>query len=407
MFLFVFGWFIYYLLEGQAQDDAVEDMLVQSQMIEEHMDKFGFKDIKSSYPYAVFEGKKILAKSKDFKVKVEDRYLQEEDVYPLEMDSEAILSFKNEKYTILILGKIDGDLKEILSYLLALEGVLFILLVFLVNNLLNKIINPIKNINKIAKEITIEDFKSHIPPIKQKNEISELIHTFNEMIDRLKIEVEKIERFNSDVSHELKSPLTVINAQIELIQRKKRDSEYCEKSLSLIQEESEKINSIVNHMLSLTNANSKVEFELCDFNAILMDTIETLTPQANKEHINLELKVFKKAIKKANKSLIYAIFTNILQNAIKYSDGEKNIQISLYEKDKIHFKVKDEGIGISDEDIDKITHRFYRVDKSRNKAIKGFGLGLSIVQNAVNIHNGELKISSKLNKGTEVEVIIP
>lgn len=407
VFLFVFGVFIYWLIEGQMEDDAVENMHVQSERIEEYIDKFGIKDIKSSLPYAIVKDEKIVAKSDDFLIKDISKYLDENDyIYVLDSDKEAIYTYKKPAYAILIYAKIFEDLNKVFWYIFTLEAILFLLLFFLVNNLLNTIISPIKSINKIAKEISIADFKSHIPPIKQNNEISELIETFNEMIDRLKTEVEKIERFNSDVSHELKSPLTVINAQIELVQKKKRDEEFYQKSISLIKEESEKINAIVNDMLSLTKVNSKVDFTLCDFNAILMDVIENLNPQAEEKNINIELKTFEKAIKNANKSLIRAIFSNILQNAIKYSSENKNIYISLYEEEKIHFKVQDEGVGISDEDIDKITHRFYRADKSRNKSIKGFGLGLSIVQNAINIHQGELKITSKLGLGTVVEVAI-
>lgn len=408
VFLFVFGAFIYWLIEGQIEDDVVENMHEQSEKIEEYIDKFGIKDIKSSLPYAIVRDKKIVAKSDDFFIKDISKYLDKNDyIHVLGSDKEAIYTYKTQNYTILIYDKIFEDLNKVFWYMFALETMLFLLLFFLVNNLLNKIINPIKNINKTAKEISIADFKSHIPPIKQNNEISQLIETFNEMIDRLKTEVEKIERFNSDVSHELKSPLTVINAQIELVQKKKRDEEFYQKSISLIKEESEKINAIVNDMLSLTKVNPKVDFTLCDFNAILMDAIENLNPQAGEKNINIELKIFEKAIKNANKSLIRAIFSNILQNAIKYSPENKNIYISLYEDDKIYFIVQDEGIGISDKDIDKITHRFYRADKSRNKSVNGFGLGLSIVKNAVNIHKGELKITSKLKVGTRVEVIIP
>lgn len=408
LFLFTFGFAIYLMIQSEVEDETEDKMYQESERIEEHIEKYGLENIKSNLPFAIVKDEKIVLKSIDFKIKDVKDYLDEEDyIYVLESKKEAIYTFKTQNYAILVYAKIYTVLENILYYLLVIEGALFFLLVLLVNNLLNRVINPIQNINKTAKEISISDFKSHIPPIKQNNEISQLITTFNEMIDRLKDEVQKIERFNTDVSHELKSPLTVINAQIELAQKKVRDKEFHQNSLALIKEESQKINSIVNDMLSLTKVNSKVEFDTCDFNAILMDVMENLSPLAQEKNINFEIKSFKESIKNANKSLILAIFSNILQNAIKYSNHHTNIFISLYkEKEIIHFIVQDEGIGISDDDIKNVTHRFYRVDKSRNKSIKGFGLGLSIVKNAVNIHQGKLKITSKLGVGTIVEVLV-
>jgi len=103
--------------------------------------------------------------------------------------------------------------------------------------------------------------------------------------------------------------------------------------------------------------------------------------------------------------LIFSIFSNIIDNAIKYTPNNKNIFVSLYKNEKIHFIIKDEGIGIPKNELSKITDRFYRIDKSRNKKIKGFGLGLCIVKNSVELHNAELKITSIEKSGTQVEVI--
>jgi len=128
---------------------------------------------------------------------------------------------------ILVLERdIDDRIEDILSTMLVLEPILLILLIFMANNMLNKVLSPIKNINKTAKSISVNNFNTKIPLYDNENEIKELAQTFNNMIDRLKEGVQTIERFNSDVSHELKTPLTVINGQIELALKKDRDISY-------------------------------------------------------------------------------------------------------------------------------------------------------------------------------------
>ena len=123
------------------------------------------------------------------------------------------------------------------------------------------------------------------------------------------------------------------------------------------------------------------------------------------KNIELHIEKLDSIILEANQILISSIFSNIIDNAIKYTLNNKNIYISLYkEDDKIYFVVKDEGIGISKANLSKITNRFYRVDESRNKTIKGFGLGLSIVKNSIQLHNGSLNITSLKNIGTIVKI---
>ena len=107
-----------------------------------------------------------------------------------------------------------------------------------------------------------------------------------------------------------------------------------------------------------------------------------------------------------NPILIESIFSNIIDNAIKYTPKDKKISLRLYKDSKINFVVKDEGIGIDKEHLVKITERFYRVDSSRNKKIDGFGLGLSIVKNSVLMHEGSLDIKSVEVGGTIVTILL-
>jgi len=229
------------------------------------------------------------------------------------------------------------------------------------------------------------------------------------MIKRLKNGVETLEQFNSDVSHELKTPLTVIKGEIEIALNKERDCKYYEKSLNVISSETEQIQAIVDNLLLLTRYNKeniRTTFQEVSLDSLLLGVVEKFNHKLKEKNINLDIKKFESIIINANSILITSIFSNLIDNSIKYSENNTNINIVLYQKESIHFIIEDEGIGIAKEHLDKVQERFYRIDESRCKKIKGFGLGLSIVKNSINLHNGDMKISSQKDIGTKIEVVL-
>ena len=137
---------------------------------------------------------------------------------------------------------------------------------------------------------------------------------------------------------------------------------------------------------------------------ILLMVLEKYSAILKEKNIKVHLDKFEAISYSANSQLIAIIFSNIIDNAIKYTPKNKNIYISLFKDKDIYFIIKDEGIGIPQDKLSKITNRFYRVDESRNKEIKGFGLGLSIVQNSVMLHDSKLDISSQIDEGTTVKL---
>jgi len=373
-----------------------------------------YKNIKSKFPFMIIQNDTIIYKSGILEIKDLKKYINSsKDFFIINVNnnSNVLYILKDDSFSILVAqNNFDDNVEDFINYLVLLEIFLFILLIFLANNILNKILDPIKQINKTAKEITINNINSHIKIPNSGKEIDELVNNFNHMIDRLKSGIERIDRFNSDVSHELKTPLTIIDMQIELAFKKERNNEYYKKSLITIKSEIDKIKNITEELLLITKydkQNIKNTFLLCDFNNIFLDILEKYILKAEKKKINIQIKKFEAVKKETNCFLINTVFTNIIDNAVKYTPNGKNIYISLFSKDKkIYFIVKDEGIGIPDNKIDKITQRFYRVDESRNKSVKGFGLGLSIVKNSLDLLDGELQITSEIEKGTIVKVIL-
>ena len=306
-------------------------------------------------------------------------------------------------------SKIATKLQEIKDILFVLEPILLILLLFMVSKVTDKILQSINKITKTANRIYVSDFSSEIPQPKYDDEIKDLVDSFNKMIKRLKGGVQLLEQFNSDVSHELKTPLTVIKSEIEITLNKTRDEKYYINTLKVIENEAEQIQSIVDNLLLLTKytkENIKQTFQDVSIDSLLLIVIESFNKQLKERNIKLQINEFESITISANMILMRTIFSNLIDNAIKYSSDNTNINISLFKKEKIHFIIKDEGIGIAQEHLEKVQNRFYRVDESRNKKIKGFGLGLSIINNSITLHDGTIEINSKKGIGTTIEVIL-
>ena len=414
--LVAFGFGFYYFLNQNMVETTKNGLYAQSFRIKESLDTTKFSDIHSKFPFAIVQNGQIVYKTKEFDFNNIEKIIQKKEPFSMIERKESqtalyVLQFKKpfDGDIIVFEDDIDEGFENVITIISVLESILFLLFLLLANKIVNKILKPIQSISTVAKDISIHNFQGKIPLTESEDEIRDLINTFNTMVDRLRDGVEKLDRFNDDVSHELKTPLTVINGKIELALKKDRDREYYKESLGLIQSESYKIQKIVEELLQLSKyskENIVKSFVLCDLNAILLGGVDNYLLKAKEKNINLEIIRFEKVTKNASPELINAIFSNLIDNAIKYTLPGKNIYISLWRDKKIHFVIQDEGIGISQENLSKITDRFYRVDASRNKEIEGFGLGLSIVQNSVELHSGELHIESKLHIGTRIEVIL-
>ncbi len=366
------------------------------------------------YEIAIYKDNKLIAKRGNTDFKKLSTKAGSAEFLTIEngdfINAYYILNLPQNSIKIIIYQKnIDDKIENIVFIMFFSELVLLMLLVFLGSTLIDKILFTIKSITKTARNISVDDFSSTIPLPKYDDETKELVVAFNKMIHRLKDGTKKIERFNSDVSHELKTPLTVIKGEIEIATLKPRDISYYQAILGKIEVEANQIQDIIDNLLLLTRytkENIKQTYKLCSLESILLNAIEIFDANLKEKDIKIDIQKIENIQLNANEILINTIFSNLIDNAIKYSPNGKSIYISLYKKDNhIHFIIKDEGMGIPKDKIDKITDRFYRVDESRNKSIKGFGLGLSIVKNSVELHDGALHVESKVGVGSKVEVV--
>lgn len=365
---------------------------------------------------AVIKDGEIKIKNSDFTLQNFKHYLhKKENFFILEhtQDDEYIDALYIEKVgtkKIMVFQKdIDNKIENFQDILLFLIPILLLIFIFLASKMLDKILSPINRLINATKDMSVTRFTKSIEVPKEDDEIKELVVSFNAMIERLQEGIEGLDRFNSDVSHELKTPLTVIQGEIELAFRKTRDSLEYQNTLSTIATQSKKIELIVKQLLLLTKytkENIKNSFEECLLDSLLIGVIDKFQIQLREKNLHLEIQKIEPIVMQGNPILIESIFSNIIDNAIKYTPKDKKISLRLYKDSKINFVVKDEGIGIDKEHLVKITERFYRVDSSRNKKIDGFGLGLSIVKNSVLMHEGSLDIKSVEVGGTIVTILL-
>lgn len=227
------------------------------------------------------------------------------------------------------------------------------------------------------------------------------------------INTENIRRdFVSNVTHELKTPLTAISGFVETL--KSNDDipkETQKRFLSIIEEETKRLNELIEDVLTLSfiEQNLDIKAERINLIKVLEDIIFKLENIAVIKRIDLKLISEEKNIFiQSNKYSLTRIFINIIDNSIKYSPEGESIEIKVsYNEGNVVVTVSDNGRGISKEDMPRIFERFYRVDKSRTRKEKGTGLGLAIVKHLTKSIGGEIDLKSELGKGTDFSIILP
>jgi len=223
--------------------------------------------------------------------------------------------------------------------------------------------------------------------------------------------IKQIKRFSSDVSHELKTPLTAMKGEIEVALKEPRSQEEYQKILYSNLEEVDTLQSIVKNLLMLTyleKESLKSKFTPQNLDDVLLKAIEDLIIVGSQKNIIFEMTELESVTVIGDEILLKTVFSNLIENAIKYSPYHTTIFISLSAANHMaHFRIEDEGNGIDEEKLNLIFERFYRADDSRSKQIKGFGLGLSIVQQIVDVHDGNITVKNRKPQGLTVEVTLP
>lgn len=223
-------------------------------------------------------------------------------------------------------------------------------------------------------------------------------------------EIRRLERVRQDfvanVSHEIKTPLTLIRAMAEVLADVKQDDrDLQEKYLRQIIGEVDRLSALVDDLLTLSRAEGEsIERRSCDLAAIVNDVVLQMMPKSIARGLDLQWTQPNRSMIVANPDQIRQVALNLIDNAINYtSSGKVSVEVASAEGRAI-LRISDTGLGIPSEDLPRIFERFYRVDKSRSRSSGGTGLGLSIAKHIVEAHGGTLSVTSALHQGSEFVV---
>lgn len=295
----------------------------------------------------------------------------------------------------------EGQYKGIYIIFISLV-ISFILGVIFSVYLSERFLKPIKKLKKMTGEVAKGNFnvqidKKDIP----ENELGELIENFNKMVKELnKNEMLKSD-FIGNVSHEFKTPLSVIQGYTTLLQDENLSDNDKTKYTTIILEATKRLTTLVNDILKISkieNQKVSVVYENFSLDEQIRESILSYETLWNEKQIEFDI-ILEEININSDKNLLFNVWNNLINNAIKFSNFGGKIEISLAsENENAVFKIKDYGCGISKDDLPYIFDKFYQVDKSHNS--NGNGLGLALVKKIIEYFNGSINVESKLNEGT-------
>ena len=372
----------------------------------------GFKIIKDTY--GLDEGKFIVSEEllKCFEGSRTMRYDEASEfiemTIPLENADKEIMG-------VMVVSTPTMDIQEnrdALSHKVLLLQIGMAVIIFAVAYYASKmLVKPFGKVTQSLDEITggFLDEDISIPDYTETQMLSE---AYNRMLKRMRVLEDSRQEFVSNVSHELKTPITSIKVLADsLIAQDDVPAELYKEFMTDIGEEIDRENKIINDLLSLVKLDKKaadLHIEVKNINELLSLIMKRLKPIAEKKNVELVLESFKPVNAQVDETKLTLALSNLVENAIKYNKDNGWVHVSLNVDHKYFYvKVEDSGIGIPEDAQEHIFERFYRVDKSHSREIGGTGLGLAITRSAVLMHRGAVKVYSKEGEGTTFTVRIP
>ncbi len=304
------------------------------------------------------------------------------------------------------------DGKEALGNTVLILQIVLTLLIFVAAYYVARVLT--KPFGKITRSLEgvqgdVSEQEISIPDYTETKLLSE---AYNQMLHRLKVQEDSRQEFVSNVSHELKTPITSMKVLADsLLAQDAVPNELYREFMKDIAEEIDRENKIISDLLSLVKMDkrsSDINIQEANINHLIDTLLKRLRPIAAARGIDLVLESYKPVMAEVDETKLSLALSNLIENGIKYNKEDGWVHISLNVDSKYFYvKVEDSGIGIPQEDQENIFERFYRVDKSHSREIGGTGLGLAITRSAVLMHHGAIKVYSEEGEGTTFTVRIP
>ena len=292
----------------------------------------------------------------------------------------------------------------VFKYFLISVGAAIVIAVLLMYIFSLRLSRPLKQIKNAAAKIANGDFKKRLD-IKSKDEIGELAKTFNQMAVALQNLEEMRRGFIANVSHELRTPMTSIRGFVEGILDGTIPPDRQNHYLTIVRDETNRLNRLINDLLDLAKMEAgelKLNIVPLDINELMRKCVIKLETLLLEKDLTVDADFEEEdMLVKADADAIERVLYNLMHNAIKFTPTGGNIKVmTRIVKDKIEVTIKDNGIGIDENELDMVWDRFYKTDKSRSRDKTGTGLGLAIVRNIINEHGQNIWLESKSGEGT-------
>lgn len=289
--------------------------------------------------------------------------------------------------------------------------IIFVFVLLLAIVLSGVVVKPFGRVTKAIEDLTDGFLEGEIS-VNDYSETELITDAFNKMLTRVKALDDSRQEFVSNVSHELKTPLTSMKVLADsLVGQENVPIELYQEFMQDIADEIDRENNIITNLLDLVKLDKKaveMKVDIVNINEWLESILKRLKPIASKRNIELILDSYRSVQAEIDEVKLTLAISNLVENAIKYNLEDGWVKVSLDADHKyFYITVADSGMGIPEESLNHIFERFYRVDKSHSTEIEGTGLGLAIAKNAVRMHYGQIKVDSVEGEGTVFSVRIP
>lgn len=275
----------------------------------------------------------------------------------------------------------------------------------------HRALEPVSRITSKAQLIGIQDLQHRLPVPQTGDEIQVLAETWNDLLSRLDTAVSRLTQFTSDISHDLRTSITVMMNTAEFALRRRRPEEEYRDSLNTIVEECHTTSRLLDDLLAAARADivqQKIEWHAIDLSDVALDACEHLQVRAEAKHLSLESRIDGSAWTTGDLFMIRRMVTILLDNAIKYTPEGGAIVVSVQAFDnRIELSVADTGIGIPADSLSRIFDRFYRVDNARSRDDGSTGLGLAIARWIVEAHRSTITVAATPGRGSTFTVSMP
>jgi len=304
----------------------------------------------------------------------------------------------SDRITLMVGVNMAGFYEDADRYRRAFLGIVPIALLLLAVGgwvIAQRALKPVALITRTAEGIAVRALDQRVPLIDADSELSRLVEVINGMLDRLEKSFGQAVRFSADAAHELQTPLTILQGELDdAVQHAPVGSEEQQRYSGLL-EEVQRLKAIVQKLLILARADAgrlDLRLEAMDLSAMIESAAEDAAAMA--PHLQVEKQIVPGVIVKADPDLMGQVVRNLTSNAVKYNHENGLIWFQLSVRDnKAHVIISNTGVPIPAKDREKIFDRFYRVDQSRSRTVPGSGLGLSLAREIVNAHRGDLRLN--------------